>query len=164
MYALFHQFCFPDGAFEKEKRRETQGCCGFWMAAIRSTTRMIFKQILHPSPILPFSSLRRFSKTPKSPLSLAYGNGVLSLPRRGIGFSVVRCAASDADNGGKKVSARLSQVQQLLQEAEEQALSFDSGPTPKITLGAPFLLIIVCLITEKLILAIFSYPISSLHI
>lgn len=32
------------------------------------------------------------------------------------------------------MSSRLSQVQQLLQEAEERALSADSEPTPKITL------------------------------
>ncbi|KAF7828375.1 peptidyl-tRNA hydrolase ICT1, mitochondrial [Senna tora] len=44
------------------------------------------------------------------------------------------CFSSDADDGGRKVSSRLSQVHQLLQQAEERALSFDAGPTPKITL------------------------------
>ncbi|KAK4262649.1 hypothetical protein QN277_028186 [Acacia crassicarpa] len=104
------------------------------MAAIRNTSRMIFKDLLHPFPILPISSPRRLPKTPESPLPLACGSVVLPLPRRGIGSGAIRCAASDAADGGKKVSARLSQVQQLLQEAEERAQAFDSGPTPKITL------------------------------
>lgn len=122
--------------FEFIGEREKKGCdFDFWMAVIRNTTRMIFKEILHPSPILPISSLRRLTQTPESPFSLASGNGLLSFPRRGIGFSVIRCAASDANDGGKKLSARLSQVHQLLQEAEERSLSFNTGPTPKITLG-----------------------------
>ncbi|KAI9076608.1 hypothetical protein K1719_041373 [Acacia pycnantha] len=104
------------------------------MAAIRNTGRMIFKELLHPFPILRICSLLRLPKTPESPLTLASGGVVLPLPRRGIGSGAIRCAASDAGDGGKKVSARLSQVQQLLQEAEERAQAFDSGPTPKITL------------------------------
>ena len=81
------------------------------------------------------------SPTPTAPLScplstVACGNGFLRLPRPAISSRVIRCASSAADDGGKKASARLSQVQQLLQEAEERALSADTGPTPKITLGA----------------------------
>ncbi|XP_054789599.1 uncharacterized protein LOC129295148 [Prosopis cineraria] len=104
------------------------------MAVIRNTSRMIFKEILDPSPILPISSLCRLPKNPEIHLPLACGNAVLPLSRRWVGSSAIRFAASDADGGGKKVSARLSQVQQLLQEAEDRAQAFDSGPTPKITL------------------------------
>ncbi|KAJ7944807.1 peptidyl-tRNA hydrolase ICT1, mitochondrial [Quillaja saponaria] len=58
----------------------------------------------------------------------------LRIRSHGIRFSGIRCAASDSSDGGKKVSSRLSQVQQLLQEAEERALSADNGPIPQITL------------------------------
>lgn len=50
----------------------------------------------------------------------------------GISYGQIRCAASDSDRN--KVSARLSQVQDLLKEAEERALSAGDEPTPKITL------------------------------
>lgn len=43
--------------------------------------------------------------------------------------------ASDPGDGGRKFSSRLSQVQQLLQEAEERALSAGGEPSAKITLG-----------------------------
>ncbi|XP_038976155.1 peptidyl-tRNA hydrolase ICT1, mitochondrial-like [Phoenix dactylifera] len=51
-----------------------------------------------------------------------------------IGIGRVRCAAVGSGDGGKKVSARLSMMQQILQGAEERALSAVSEPTPKITL------------------------------
>nr|KJB31163.1 hypothetical protein B456_005G179200 [Gossypium raimondii] len=54
-------------------------------------------------------------------------------PNREISFSPIRCAAPDAD-ADRKVSARLSQMQQLLQEAEERASSAGNEPTPQITL------------------------------
>lgn len=47
----------------------------------------------------------------------------------------VRCAATNPGDGGRKVSARLAEMQQILQEAEERALSAGSEPTPKITIG-----------------------------
>ncbi|XP_068651263.1 uncharacterized protein [Aristolochia californica] len=50
-----------------------------------------------------------------------------------MGFSV-RCMASESSGGGKKSSARLSQVEQLLREAEERAASAGNEPVPKITL------------------------------
>ncbi|CAN6480579.1 unnamed protein product [Victoria cruziana] len=42
--------------------------------------------------------------------------------------------SSPAPGEGGKVSARLSQMQQLLQQAEERAASISDEPTPKITL------------------------------
>ncbi|EHA8588195.1 peptidyl-tRNA hydrolase ICT1, mitochondrial [Cocos nucifera] len=54
--------------------------------------------------------------------------------REHIGIGRVRCAAAGSGHGGKKVSARLSMMQQILQDAEERALSAGSEPTPKITL------------------------------
>ncbi|KAK1261550.1 hypothetical protein QJS04_geneDACA020538 [Acorus gramineus] len=46
----------------------------------------------------------------------------------------IRCMASDSGGGGRKASARLSQMQQILQEAEERAASAGDEPIPKITL------------------------------
>lgn len=52
-------------------------------------------------------------------------------------FGSFRCAASTSGggNGDRKVSSRLSQVQQMLHEAEERANSAGNEPTPQITLG-----------------------------
>ncbi|KAF5460797.1 hypothetical protein F2P56_020639 [Juglans regia] len=94
------------------------------MAIIRTTANVFLRGISHHFP-LSFSS-PRFSALP----GVA---GTLSYTRRGISFGGIRCAASDSSDG-RKVSARLSQVQQLLQEAEERALLADDQPTPKITL------------------------------
>lgn len=46
----------------------------------------------------------------------------------------IRCAASESGDGGQKVSARLSMMQQVLQEAEERSRSAGSHPIPKVTL------------------------------
>ncbi|KAG9445411.1 hypothetical protein H6P81_016751 [Aristolochia fimbriata] len=55
--------------------------------------------------------------------------------RSHMGISV-RCMASESGaGGGKKSSARLSQVEQLLREAEERAASAGNDPVPKITLN-----------------------------
>lgn len=70
------------------------------------------KEMLHLSSTLPFQSLR-------------------SRPAITI---TIRCASSDS-GANNKVSSRLSHVQHLLQQAEHRALSQDTGPTPKITLG-----------------------------
>lgn len=50
---------------------------------------------------------------------------------------VIRCAAGE--DGRKKTSSRLSQVQQILHEAQERAKSAGNDPIPKITLGTTFL-------------------------
>lgn len=97
------------------------------MAAIRTTATVLVREIFLPSP-LPSSirTCRALCWTVPSPLRL------ISRP---ISYSPVRCAAaSDSDgSGNKKASARLSQVQQQLQEAVERAVGGDE-PIPKITL------------------------------
>lgn len=56
------------------------------------------------------------------------------VPRvRPISYSpVVRCAAGESDQ--KKMSSRLSQIQQVLHEAQERAKSAGNDPIPKITI------------------------------
>ncbi|KAL5541054.1 hypothetical protein UlMin_002419 [Ulmus minor] len=90
------------------------------MAVLRRTTNLIFSRI----PAVSYSSLISETKFRRVSVSC-------NLYRR-VGISV-RCAASGSDEG-QKASSRLAQVQQLLQEAEERALSADTGPTPKISL------------------------------
>ncbi|KAK9006340.1 hypothetical protein V6N11_035381 [Hibiscus sabdariffa] len=92
------------------------------MAVIRTSANMILKQLLHH----PLLSSR--------PLLPSPSNATLRLtPNRAINFTRIRCAASGAD-ADRKVSARLSQVQQLLQEAEERASAAGNEPIPQITL------------------------------
>ncbi|CAL5356017.1 unnamed protein product [Camellia sinensis] len=56
---------------------------------------------------------------------------------RRISHCSVRCAASDSGDRGKKAApSRMSQVQQLMMEAEERASSAGNEPIPKITLGS----------------------------
>lgn len=54
---------------------------------------------------------------------------------------VVQCAAGEADR--KKTSSRLSQVQQVLHEAQERAKSAGNDPIPKITIGTTFIYIYI---------------------
>ncbi|KAG4156179.1 hypothetical protein ERO13_D03G158100v2 [Gossypium hirsutum] len=97
------------------------------MSVIRTSANMIMKQLLHHPPL----SFISFSGRPLLPCSR---NPIIRLtPNRGISCSPIRCAAPDAD-ADRKVSARLSQMQQLLQEAEERASSAGNGLTPQITL------------------------------
>ncbi|TYH81322.1 hypothetical protein ES332_D03G192000v1 [Gossypium tomentosum] len=97
------------------------------MSVIRTSANMIMKQLLHHPPL----SFISFSGRPLLPCSR---NPIIRLtPNRGISCSPIRCAAPDAD-ADRKVSARLSQMQQLLQVAEERASSAGNGPTPQITL------------------------------
>ncbi|KAL1177294.1 hypothetical protein V6Z11_A03G020800 [Gossypium hirsutum] len=97
------------------------------MSVIRTSANMIMKQLLHHPPLSPIS----FSGWPLLPCSR---NPIIRLtPNRRISFSPIRCAAPEAD-ADRKVSARLSQMQQLLQEAEERASSAGNEPTPQITL------------------------------
>ncbi|XP_015896553.3 uncharacterized protein LOC107430246 isoform X2 [Ziziphus jujuba] len=99
------------------------------MAVLRITTNVIVNRILQPpSSSFPFLISECHLRT-----SLVLSNVPRRVSQREISLGRVRCAAS-GDGGGKKVSARLSQVQQLLQEAEERALSADNEPPPKITL------------------------------
>lgn len=92
------------------------------MAVLRTTTNMILRHVFRPSLSFP-------SSIPT--IVLRSSNGGTGI---GIGIGRVRCAASDSGGSGNKVSARLSQVNQLLQAAEERALSADKHPPPKITL------------------------------
>ncbi|CAL0312934.1 unnamed protein product [Lupinus luteus] len=88
-----------------------------------ATTRTLLKEMLHLSSTLHFPSLHL------RPLSLPFLTSQFPLSRSSPS---IRCASSDSS--ANKVSSRLSQVQHLLHQAEERALSADTGPTPKITL------------------------------
>lgn len=70
-----------------------------------------------------------------------FGIALSRVPRvRPITYTrVVQCAAGEADR--KKMSSRLSQVQQVLHEAQERAKSAGNDPIPKITIG----IFILCL-------------------
>ncbi|KAB2622527.1 peptidyl-tRNA hydrolase ICT1 [Pyrus ussuriensis x Pyrus communis] len=92
------------------------------MAVLRTTTNMILRHVFRPSLSFP-------SSIPT--IVLRSSNGGTGIR---IGIGRVCCAASDSGGSGNKVSARLSQVNQLLQAAEERALSADKNPPPKITL------------------------------
>ncbi|KAL9326660.1 hypothetical protein ACSQ67_007305 [Phaseolus vulgaris] len=86
-----------------------------------STTRMVLvvKEMLQLS-----SSFRLRGLSPPSHFSLQLSRSLRP---------AIRCASSDSD-GANRVSSRLSQVNQLLQQAEHRALSADQTPPPKITL------------------------------
>ncbi|XVE57748.1 hypothetical protein DITRI_Ditri04bG0114700 [Diplodiscus trichospermus] len=99
------------------------------MAVIRTNANMILKEILHYSPLCSLS----LSSSARALLPGSRGTTIQVTPCRGISFSRIRCAASD-DAAERKVSARLSQVQQLLQEEEERASSAGNEPPPQITL------------------------------
>ncbi|KAJ9173464.1 hypothetical protein P3X46_016592 [Hevea brasiliensis] len=89
------------------------------MAVIRTTTSLILKEMF--SHRLPLSS-SSLSTSTSLRLKLPNLHGTaLTFTRRQFSFSGIRCTAS----GDNKVSARLSQVHQLLQEAEERASSAD---------------------------------------
>ncbi|KAL0550335.1 hypothetical protein IC582_014843 [Cucumis melo] len=98
------------------------------MAVIRTTSNIILREILHSQPYFSLSPPSIFPKPLHNP------NATLPFRLRDISFGRVLCAASDSPGTGGKVSSRLSQMQQLLLEAEERALSADSEPAPKITL------------------------------
>ncbi|KAG5228478.1 peptidyl-tRNA hydrolase ICT [Salix suchowensis] len=93
------------------------------MVVFRTTANMILKQVFLNHRLIPPLSVSRTLG------NLNWAN--LKIPSRQISFCLIKCAASD----GKKVSARLSQVQQLLREAEERASAVGNEPTPKITRG-----------------------------
>lgn len=111
------------------------------MAAIRTTANMILNEILmlHHRPLssscssLSLSSLQTRLPDFRGSTTLRFTH------HRGINFGGIRCAASDSGSDDK-VSARFSQVKQLLREAEERASSAGNEPIPKITLGTSKLL------------------------
>ncbi|KAK3429062.1 hypothetical protein EUGRSUZ_E00475 [Eucalyptus grandis] len=92
------------------------------MAAIRTTTAMVLREMFAPLP-----AVRRI----RPPLPCL--GAALRPAQRGISFTPIRCAAQGGA-GEKKAPSRLAQVQQLLREAEERALSAGGEPTPEITL------------------------------
>ncbi|XP_073219512.1 uncharacterized protein [Cicer arietinum] len=93
-----------------------------------TTTRMVKGVLLLHLPSTPLYSLLR-----PLCLSSSHGNDALRL-RLSHPATAIRCASSSSDSGNK-VSSRLSQIQQLLHEAEHRSLSADNNaPIPKITL------------------------------
>uniref|UniRef100_A0A1J3JBW7 Peptidyl-tRNA hydrolase ICT1, mitochondrial n=1 Tax=Noccaea caerulescens TaxID=107243 RepID=A0A1J3JBW7_NOCCA len=98
------------------------------MAAIRTMTNLVLREFIH-HPLLFHSSskscqflLPSLRRTPR--IALVHSNSR---------FGSFRCAASTS-GGDRKVSSRLSQVQQMLHEATERANSAGNEPTPQITL------------------------------
>nr|XP_010906441.1 peptidyl-tRNA hydrolase ICT1, mitochondrial isoform X2 [Elaeis guineensis] len=85
------------------------------MAGIRSN--LLLRELCHVSPFL------RPSRTIPAILIRVH-----------VGIGDIRCAASQSGDGDKKVSARLSMMQQILQDAEERAVSASSESALKITL------------------------------
>ncbi|CAI0413869.1 unnamed protein product [Linum tenue] len=100
----------------------------FWgtrMAVARAITSMMILRAFN-SRHFPSSSF--FTPPSLSPLS----STALHYTHRQISSAKAICAAASSDD--KKVSARLSQVHQLLHEAEERASSAGCEPIPQITL------------------------------
>lgn len=105
------------------------------MAAIRTMTNMLLREFIH-QPLLLHSS----SKSCQFLLPCLRRTPRIAPIHSNSRFGSIRCAAStSAGSGGdRKVSSRLSQVQQMLHEAEERANSAGNEPTPQITLGKLF--------------------------
>ncbi|KAK1560424.1 hypothetical protein Q3G72_026550 [Acer saccharum] len=102
------------------------------MAAIRTTTNMIINEILHHHHRPLSSSLSLSSIRTTLPV---FSRNTSYTCLRTITFGGIRCAASGSGSGSvNKVSARLSQVQELLQQAEERASSAGNEPVPQITI------------------------------
>lgn len=105
------------------------------MAAIRTMTNLIIREFIH-HPLLFLSS----SKSCHSLFPTLRRTPGIALVHSSSRFGSFRCAASNSGGGDRKVSSRLSQVQQMLHEAEERASSAGNEPTPQITLGKVYLL------------------------
>ncbi|EOA35655.1 hypothetical protein CARUB_v10020879mg [Capsella rubella] len=101
------------------------------MAAVRTMTNMILREFIHHPLLIQSSSKSCQSLLPCLRLTPRIAP-IHSISR----FGSVRCAASTSGGSGgdRKVSSRLSQVQQMLHEAEERATSAGNEPTPQITL------------------------------
>ncbi|KAI3944974.1 hypothetical protein MKW92_051071 [Papaver armeniacum] len=96
------------------------------MAAIRMmTTNMITREIVRISPFF-------FKPNPVVPWTLVRFNGIVGC-NPSISYGRIVCMASDASSE-KKMSSRLSQVNQFMQEAEERASAAGNEPIPKITI------------------------------
>ncbi|KAL1828441.1 hypothetical protein DCAR_0207658 [Daucus carota subsp. sativus] len=100
------------------------------MAAIRATSSIIMRDVFSYSSQSSLKSLPMFRTMMFPEFSIA----LCRVPRvRTISHTpVIRCAAGE--DGRKKTSSRLSQVQQILHEAQERAKSAGNDPIPKITL------------------------------
>ncbi|XP_010473514.1 PREDICTED: peptidyl-tRNA hydrolase ICT1, mitochondrial-like [Camelina sativa] len=102
------------------------------MAAVRTMTNMILREFIHHPLLLHSSSKSCQSLLPCLRLTPRI------VPIHSISrFGSIRCAAASTSGGSvgdRKVSSRLSQVQQMLHEAEERASSAGDEPTPQITL------------------------------
>ncbi|KAF8066083.1 hypothetical protein N665_1162s0008 [Sinapis alba] len=99
------------------------------MAAIRTMTNLIIREFIHHPLLFRSESKSCHSLFP----SLRRTPGIV-LVHSNSRFGSFRCAASNSGGGDRKVSSRLSQVQQMLHEAEERASSAGNEPTPQITL------------------------------
>lgn len=97
------------------------------MAVLRTTTNTTLHTFAQSQLPLPLLSRRTVLISPNVPIGTI---------RHEIIEGRIRCAASDSKDGaGQKFSSRMSQMQQLLQDAEERAFSADNQPPPIITLG-----------------------------
>ncbi|KAI3858543.1 hypothetical protein MKX03_005591 [Papaver bracteatum] len=96
------------------------------MAAIRMmTANMITREISRISPFF-------FKPNPVVPWTLVRFHGIVGC-NPSISYGSIVCMASDASSE-KKMSSRLSQVNQFMQEAEERASAAGNEPIPKITI------------------------------
>lgn len=111
------------------------------MAASRTTANMILNVILmlHHRPLSSSCSSLSLSSIQTRLPGFRGSTNLRFTHHRGINFGGIRCSASDSGSDDK-VSARFSQVKQLLREAEERASSAGNEPIPKITLGTSKLL------------------------
>ncbi|CAI0476797.1 unnamed protein product [Linum tenue] len=108
---------------KRPQKRGEEKIGGKRMAVARATTSLILRA---------FNS-RHFHSSSFTPLSFSpLSSTALQFTHRKISSAKFICAAASSDD--KKVSARLSQVQQLLHEAEERASFASDEPTPRITL------------------------------
>ena len=105
------------------------------MAAIRATSSIIMRDVFSYSSQSSLKSLPMFRTMMFPEFSIALCR--VPLVRTISHTPVIRCAAGE--DGRKKTSSRLSQVQQILHEAQERAKSAGNDPIPKITLGTTFL-------------------------
>ncbi|KAL2902223.1 Peptidyl-tRNA hydrolase ICT1 mitochondrial [Bienertia sinuspersici] len=95
------------------------------MAAIRMTTNILVNGV----------SQSAFRALSSKHIALPFLRNSTYTNCQKITTSSIRCSASSQyGDAGKKASARLSQVQQLLLEAEERSSASNESPPPKISL------------------------------
>ncbi|PIA50021.1 hypothetical protein AQUCO_01300628v1 [Aquilegia coerulea] len=100
------------------------------MTTIRSISSLVMKEMIHISPLLR-STTPMFP--PATTISMKFRYRFRFTTTRLISSGGFRCMAA-SNSGDNKVSSRLSQMQQLIHEAEELASSTRNEPTPIITL------------------------------